>query len=150
MSAIFTPILKYSEDRICKFDEHDSITMKKLTQRKASPPPVVVREHLSIEFRSDAWIERSTAIAQRIITALKAKKMMQKDLAWILGVKPQQVSKILKGNINLTLETISKLENALDVTLLEVPSQNIAVIRHRIKAERAVRREPDHQDRSSA
>lgn len=108
--------------------------MKKKTQTEASPSPVGLREHLSIEISSKAWIERSTAIAKRIIAALKAKKMMQKDLAGILGVKPQQVSKILKGNINLTLETISRLENALDVSLLEVPSQKIALLHNESKS----------------
>jgi transcriptional regulator with XRE-family HTH domain len=46
--------------------------------------------------------------------------MSQKELAERIGVSPQQVSKIVKGNENLTLETISKLEAALGVPLIEV------------------------------
>ena len=68
-----------------------------------------------------AWLDRSTAIAIRVSMALKARNLMQKELAEMLGIKPQQVSRILKGNVNLTLETISRLESALDIGLLEVP-----------------------------
>jgi transcriptional regulator with XRE-family HTH domain len=46
--------------------------------------------------------------------------MTQKELAFLLKVSPQQVSKWVKGNENLTLETISKLEVALNIDLLYV------------------------------
>jgi ribosome-binding protein aMBF1 (putative translation factor) len=72
------------------------------------------------------WEERSAAIALRISTFLKARKMMQKELAETIGIKPQQVSKILKGNVNLTLETISKLESALGIGLIEISRHGIA------------------------
>jgi plasmid maintenance system antidote protein VapI len=51
----------------------------------------------------------------------EANGMSQKDLATKTGVSPQQVSKLLKGNENLTLETIAKLEAALGVVLLTLP-----------------------------
>jgi transcriptional regulator with XRE-family HTH domain len=50
--------------------------------------------------------------------ALREKGMTQKDLAEKLNVSPQQVSKIVKGKENLTLETISKLEYVLGVELI--------------------------------
>ncbi len=43
--------------------------------------------------------------------------MTQRKLASKLGSSQQYVSKILKGNENLTLETVSKLEDALQVML---------------------------------
>ena len=39
-----------------------------------------------------------------------------------MGVSPQHISKIVKGQENLTLETITKLESALNVILVEVPA----------------------------
>lgn len=70
---------------------------------------------------NDAWLERSSNIALLILGALQANGMSQKDLATKTGVSPQQVSKLLKGNENLTLETIAKLEAALGVVLLTLP-----------------------------
>jgi ribosome-binding protein aMBF1 (putative translation factor) len=78
---------------------------------------------------SGEWVERSSAIALRVSMALKSRNLMQKELAEMLGIKPQQVSRILKGNVNLTLETISRLESALGIGLLEVvPADRIGLI----------------------
>ncbi len=76
------------------------------------------------------WLARSAAIAERIHGVLRAKMMLQKDLAATIGIKPQQVSKILKGNVNLTLGTISKLEAALGIRLLEVVVHDPEVAPH--------------------
>ncbi len=67
------------------------------------------------------WLKLSQAIALRILRTLRAKNISQKELAEKIGVSPQQVSKIVKGKENLTLETISKLQTALGVSLMKVP-----------------------------
>ena len=67
------------------------------------------------------WLRKSQRIAVRVLSVLDEKGMQQKDLAEALEVSPQQVSKIVKGKQNLTLETISKLEAVLGVKLFEVP-----------------------------
>lgn len=72
---------------------------------------------------NEAWLDRSAEIALRILSTLQAKNMSQKELAAIIGVSPQQINKIVKGNVNLTLETISKLEAALDIQLMAVPGE---------------------------
>lgn len=63
------------------------------------------------------WLKKSKAIAFLVLDALKAKQMKQVHLAEMLGVTPQQVNKIVKGQENLTLETISNLEEALGIHL---------------------------------
>lgn len=68
-----------------------------------------------------AWLQKSQRIAVRILSVLDEKGMQQKELAKALDVSPQQVSKIVQGKQNLTLETISKLEAVLGVKLFEVP-----------------------------
>ena len=52
----------------------------------------------------------------------------QKDLADMMGVSPQQVNKMVRGSENLTLETISKVEKALGIQLMEISEtyKNIA------------------------
>lgn len=73
------------------------------------------------------WIITSKKIAVRILNTLKERGMQQKELAEQLEVTPQQVSKILKGNVNLTIETITKLEKALDIPLMEIPKRKTEI-----------------------
>jgi len=69
---------------------------------------------------NERWIETSTRIAVSVLSLLKEKNMSKKDLAEKMGVKPQYVSRIVKGSENLTLETIARLEEALDTKLVKV------------------------------
>lgn len=72
-----------------------------------------------------AWLERSAAIALKVLRELRTQSLSQKDLAIRLNVSAQQVNKWLKGQENLSLSTISKMEEALDIILVEIPSQAI-------------------------
>ncbi|HEY1166585.1 MAG TPA: helix-turn-helix transcriptional regulator [Chitinophaga sp.] len=65
-----------------------------------------------------AWRRKSAIIALKVLGALRAQSLSQKDLAEKMGVTPQHVSKIVKGHENLTLETISKLEEALGIKII--------------------------------
>lgn len=66
------------------------------------------------------WLDKSAMIAVNVLEALKTKGLSQKDLAQKMNVSAQQVNKILKGQQNLTFETISKLETALEISLIEI------------------------------
>jgi len=66
------------------------------------------------------WLKYSQKIALKVLRALREKKMTQKQLAQTLNVSPQYINKIVKGKENLTLETISKLEQALGISLIDV------------------------------
>lgn len=68
------------------------------------------------------WLAKSAKIAIKIVRELRAKKLTQKWLAEELDVSPQYINKIVKGQENLSLETICKLENALGVSLIAVPA----------------------------
>jgi transcriptional regulator with XRE-family HTH domain len=65
------------------------------------------------------WIDRSMDIALRILDTLEQKGMSQTDLAQVLGVTRQYVSRIVRGTENLTLETISRIEHVLDIDLIK-------------------------------
>lgn len=67
-----------------------------------------------------SWLDKSAMVAINVLEALKAKGWSQKDLAQKMKVSAQQVNKILKGQQNLTFETISKLETALQISLVEI------------------------------
>lgn len=76
-------------------------------------------------FRVDnkKWLRYSGKIALRILAAMEDKpELNQKRLAELAGVSPQQVSKILKGQQNLTLQTIAKFGEILGTELIAFPS----------------------------
>ncbi len=70
------------------------------------------------------WLKHSQKIAVKILQTLRKNKSdkigigSQKELAEMLSVSPQQINKIVKGSENLTLETISKLEQVLNISLV--------------------------------
>jgi ribosome-binding protein aMBF1 (putative translation factor) len=64
------------------------------------------------------WLKKSAAIAVRVLDALKTQNLSQKELSERMNISPQQISKIVKGQENLTLETISNLEIALGIQIM--------------------------------
>lgn len=72
--------------------------------------------------RENKWLEYSAEIARRILAIIRENDgLNQSKLAEILGVAPQQITKIVKGKENLTLETIYKLSKALNFELITFP-----------------------------
>jgi antitoxin component HigA of HigAB toxin-antitoxin module len=65
-------------------------------------------------------LENARRVALRVLDELDEKNMTQADLAAKMGVKRQQVGKIVKGQENFTFETIEKLEKALDISLMTI------------------------------
>jgi ribosome-binding protein aMBF1 (putative translation factor) len=63
-------------------------------------------------------LRESQGIAIKILKKLDENKWTQKDLAQRMGVTPQQVSKIVSGKENLTIETQIKLQKLLDIPIL--------------------------------
>ena len=64
------------------------------------------------------WLRYSGFIAITVMHRLEELNMSQKDLAEKMNCSPQYVSKLLKGSENLTLDTISKLEECLELDLV--------------------------------
>ena len=73
--------------------------------------------------RNTPWLrEYSAKIARRVLSAIEDNPdLNQAKLAESLSVTPQQISKIVKGNENMTLETIYKLSKALNFELIAFP-----------------------------
>lgn len=65
-----------------------------------------------------SWLQISAEITSHILELLDEKQWSKAVLAKKLGVKPQQVTKILSGHANLQLSTIAKLQEALEVKLI--------------------------------
>ena len=66
------------------------------------------------------FVREYTDIVIRINELIKAKGYTQKDLAEKLNKRPSEINKWLKGNHNLTLKTIAKLEAQLGEPIIYV------------------------------
>lgn len=81
-----------------------------------------VHEFIAFRKANKNWLNKSAQIAIAIIKVLREKKISQVDLANKVGVTPQYISKIVRGQENLTLETISKIEQVLEIKLITIES----------------------------
>jgi transcriptional regulator with XRE-family HTH domain len=77
----------------------------------------------SLERISKPWLKHySSQIARRVLALIEGdRELNQSRLAQTLGVSAQQISKIVSGKENMTLETIYKLSKALNSELLTFP-----------------------------
>lgn len=85
-------------------------------------------EALSIQLEQTVWKSKAISIAFTVLALLDQKGMSKQELAIKMNVKPQFVSRIVKGKANLTLETLVKLEQALGAAIIEVvdPTETIS------------------------
>jgi len=104
--------------------------LKDKLSKLASDQPSEWKAKAQYRRENREWLKKSAAIAIRVLDALKAQSISQKQLAERMHISPQQISKIVKGQENLTLETISNLENALGIQIIdEKAHQNGAALK---------------------
>jgi len=65
------------------------------------------------------WLRYSRRIAIKIAVAMKRQNLSRQDVAERMGCSPQYISRLLKGEENFSLETICKLEDALNIAILQ-------------------------------
>lgn len=90
---------------------------KKIAELASKNPPSNWREKLEYKIQNRDWLKKSFNVAITILDILDERNMSQTDLADAMKVTRQHISKILKGQENLTLETVAKLEIALGIKL---------------------------------
>ena len=96
--------------------------MKKKTidylEAHRSETPSAWREEA--EWRRDnwSWLRHSQKIAVKVLLQMKRENLTQKVLAERMNCSQQYVSKILKGKENMSLDTLSRLEDALGISLI--------------------------------
>lgn len=76
------------------------------------------RQKVSPEVRRE--VNLSFEIVDRIHAILTQRGLKQKDLAQMLNKKESEISKWMRGTHNFTLETVSAIEKALGVEILQV------------------------------
>jgi ribosome-binding protein aMBF1 (putative translation factor) len=106
----------------CQNYHKEKEVMKKETQEflevHQSETPSTWREEA--EWRRDnwSWLRHSQKIAVKVLLQMKQEGLTQKALAERMDCTQQYVSKILKGRENMSLDTLSKLEDALGINLI--------------------------------
>lgn len=108
--------------------------IEKFLDSKASSTPSKWRERAEFRRQNRKWLKRSQNIALAILERMDELHINQKELAEKMGVSAQYVNKVLKGNENLSLETIDKFENILGINLISVHNyiQKIPFTRPRV------------------
>lgn len=98
--------MKNKEEILSKLGEH------------SSPAPSKWREKAEWRLANKTWLRYSQRIAMMMLDRMEQLGLTQKSLASRMGCTQQYVSKILKGSENLSIETISKIESALELNIL--------------------------------
>jgi transcriptional regulator with XRE-family HTH domain len=76
---------------------------------------------------NEDWLDVSFTIAVKMLSALSTNKKAsvfpsnQKELAEAMACSAQYVNKLLRGQENLQIETICKIQRILNIKLIEVP-----------------------------
>lgn len=93
--------------------------ISKLKQHQSSTPSKW-RENAEWRMANKSWLRYSQQIAMMMLDKMDELNMTQKKLAELMGCSQQYVSKVLKGQENLSLETLSKIERCLNIQILSV------------------------------
>ena len=79
------------------------------------------RENAEWRIANKSWLRYSQQIAMMMLDRMEELHMSQKQLAELMGCSQQHVSKVLKGQENLSLETLSKIERCLNLQIIAKP-----------------------------
>lgn len=96
-----------------------SYNIEKLRQTAVDPSKEVIEQDTFMRENKE-WLRKSAKIALCVKRGLRVKGITQRELASRMGVSPQYVGRILKGQENLTLAVIAKKEKALQLTIINI------------------------------
>lgn len=98
--------MRKATDIISKLKEYQSTTPSKW------------RENAEWRMQNKSWLRHSQHIAMMMLDKMDELGMTQKQLSELMGCSQQYVSKVLKGQENLSLETLAKIEHCLQISIL--------------------------------
>lgn len=93
-------------------------TIEKLKQH-SSPTPSRWREVAEDRLTNREWLRYSQHIAMLMLDKMEEDKITQQQLADRMGCSQQYISKVLRGHENLSIETMYKIETALNLHILQ-------------------------------
>jgi len=77
-------------------------------------------EKIKDRINNRIWLKYSQKVALIVLNEIELKDISQKELAIKMEVSPQYINKLVKGKEKLNIETISKLETALNINILTI------------------------------
>lgn len=83
-----------------------------------SATPSKWREAAEWRRKNEKWLKYARVITMKTMQAMDKQSVTQSILSKRMGCSQQYVSNLLKGNSNMTLETISRIETALNIDLI--------------------------------
>lgn len=83
-----------------------------------SATPSKWREAAEWRRKNEKWPKYSRVITMKTMQAMDKQSVTQSLLAERMGCSQQYVSNLLKGSSNMTLETIARIETALNIDLI--------------------------------
>lgn len=95
-----------------------------IVRKNESKGPSVWKEEAIEQLEQWDWMRYTMQIALKVRSSMRMKNMTQCELASKVGCTQQYVSLLLRGKENLTLETISKLERALGISLINIVAES--------------------------
>ena len=98
----------------------DNEIVSKLKKHQPSTPSRW-RENAEWRIANKSWLRYSQQIAMMMLDRMEELHISQKQLAELMGCSQQYVSKVLKGQENLSLETLSKIERCLNLQIIAEP-----------------------------
>lgn len=88
-------------------------------KRHQSATPSRWRENAEWRIANKEWLRYSQHIAMMMLDKMEELGLTQKSVAERMGCSQQYISRVLKGSENLSIETISTIESALNLSILE-------------------------------
>lgn len=93
-------------------------TTEEKLREHAPETPSKWREKAEWRQKNKSWLRFSQQIAIKMLEKMNEMGLTQKALAERMDCSQQYVSKVLRGQENLSIETICKIEDALEIMLL--------------------------------
>lgn len=105
---------------ICKFLIHKDMSNFEKLKSIAVSRSESASEKANWRRANREWLRMSQEIALCVHYYLRKRGMTQKTLADAMNVSPAYIGKLLRGNENLTLETICKIQEAIGREIVSV------------------------------
>lgn len=88
----------------------------KFLETNAAEKPSRFVEEAMWRKENDSWLRFSRKLAVDLIGYMQDNGMKRADLATLLDVSPQYVSKLLSGTENLSFKSLANIEDKLGIT----------------------------------
>ena len=93
-------------------------TIQEKLREHAPENPSKWREKAEWRQKNKSWLRYSQLIAIKMLEKMNELGLTKKALAERMDCSQQYVTKVLRGQENLSIETICKIEDALEIELL--------------------------------